>query len=71
MRFLGLDFSLGRKNAISLDTLIKRLEAAHETASGVSVTPENCMESPTVSAIVTGISRRMAALPISLPPVCC
>lgn len=65
MRLLGLDISLARKSsAIPLDELIRRLEAVHETVSGVQVTPENCMESPTVHAIVTAISRRIATLPV-------
>lgn len=64
MRLFGLDISLGRKDAISIDTLIRRLEAAYETASGIQVTPENCMESPTVQAVVTAISRRISALPV-------
>lgn len=53
-----------RKETISLDTLIQRLEAVHATISGESVTPENCMRSPTVNAIVTAISRRLAASPV-------
>lgn len=52
-----------KADAISLDTLIRRLEAVHQTTSGVVVTPENCMESPTVQAIVTAVSRRISTLP--------
>lgn len=65
MRLFGFDVSWHSKaQTISLDTLIRRLEAAYETASGIQVTPESCMESPTVHAIVTGVSRRMAAMPV-------
>lgn len=65
MNFFGLNVSWQKKaESISLDTLLRRLEAAYATASGISVTPENCMESPTVNAIVTGISRRIESLPV-------
>lgn len=68
MRILGFDIAWSGKAAteMSLDTLIRRLEAAHETYSGIAVTPENCMASPTVNAIVTAISRRIATLPIKV-----
>lgn len=64
MNILG--WQIGRKAAdtITLDQLIQRLEAVHETVSGIDVTPENCMQSPTVHAIVTAISRRLATLPV-------
>lgn len=65
MRLFGLNISLARKaEAISLDTLIRRLEAVHQTAAAVQVTPDNAMESPTVHAIVTAVSRRIASLPV-------
>lgn len=64
MKILGLDISLAKKEAISLDTLLRRLEASFETSSGIQVTPENCMQSPTVHALVTAISRRISTLPI-------
>lgn len=65
MKFLGLDVSLSRKaEAIPLNTLLQRLEAVYETSSGITVTPDNCMQSPTVHAIVTTIARRMASLPV-------
>ena len=50
--------------AISLDTLIRRLEAIYETSSGVSVTPENCEQAPTVKAMVTAVTRRFAVMPV-------
>jgi HK97 family phage portal protein len=65
LNILGLDISWSRKSeAISLDTLIKRLDAIYETSSGISVTPENCEQSPTVKAMVTAVTRRFAVMPI-------
>ena len=68
MRLFGLDIQLARKTATEMDinTFIARLTAAYETLSGVAVTPESCMQSPTVAAIVSGISRRIATLPIKV-----
>jgi HK97 family phage portal protein len=68
MKLGPLSIGWSRKEAVtmSLDTLIRRLEAAYETFSGVSVSPENCMQSPTVHAIVTAISRRIATLPVKV-----
>lgn len=56
-------FTIGRKSA-SLDDILRRLEAAFESASGVVVTPENCEESPTVQAIVNAISMHIVTLPV-------
>lgn len=53
-----------KSETVSLDALLQRLEAAFETGSGVAVTPETAMQSPTVHAIVTAISRRIATLPV-------
>jgi len=68
MRIGPFELTWGSKSngsdGISLDTLIKRLEALHETASGVVVTPDTAMQSPTVHAIVTAVSRRIATLPV-------
>lgn len=66
MNVLGLNISLSRKAAseISIDTLIKRLEAVYETASGISVTPDNCERAPTVKAIVAAVSNRFAVMPV-------
>lgn len=51
-------------DAMSIDQVIARFEAAMATASGVTVTPDNCEESPTVQAIVNAISMRIATLPV-------
>lgn len=66
MRLLDIFSGRSRKAAgdVSLDTLIKRLEIAYETSSGVAVTPDNCEQSPTVKAIVTAVTRRFAVMPI-------
>lgn len=58
--------SWGTKAAdgLTIDQVITRLEAAFRTTAGIAVSPENCMQSPTVCAIVTAISRRIATLPI-------
>lgn len=63
MRILGLE--IGRKSAsLTIDQVIKRLDAVYETASGVAVTPENCEQSPTVKAIITAVTRRFAIMPV-------
>lgn len=49
---------------LSIDQVIARLESVTQASSGVSVTPENCMQSPTVQAIVQAVTRRMATLPV-------
>lgn len=49
-------------NTLSIDEVIRRLELAYTTASGVAVTPENCDTSPTVKAVFTAIQRRFALL---------
>lgn len=49
---------------ISLDQLIERLDDFNQATSGVKVTPENCMRSPTVHAIVTAVSRRLSVSPL-------
>lgn len=65
MKFFGLDISRDKKaQVISLDQLIQRLDAAFETGSGVSVTPDTAMQSATVQGIVTAASRAIASLPV-------
>lgn len=44
--------------------VMMRLIASQEGNYGNLVTPENCMQSPTVHAIVTAISRRLSITPI-------
>lgn len=67
MNFLGLNISWAKKangDVLSVDQLVKRLEAIYETASGVNVTPENCERAPTVKAIVRAVTARMAVSPV-------
>lgn len=51
---------------LSIDDLIGRLERSARTLSGITVTPENCMESPTVHGIVTVMTRTMASLSVDV-----
>lgn len=53
-----------KADGLTIDQVIQRIEAAFRTTAGIAVSPENCMMSPTVTAIVTAISRRIATLPI-------
>jgi HK97 family phage portal protein len=46
------------------EDVLSRIIAAQEGRLGQAVTPETCMQSPTVHAIVTAISRRLAVTPI-------
>lgn len=64
MNLFGWELSLAKKDAVSIDVIIRRLEAAFETSSGVSVTPANAMRSPTIHAIVTAVARRISTLPV-------
>ena len=50
--------------ASQFETVLQRLVAAQDGTLSSSVTPENCMESPTVHAIVTAISRRISVTPV-------
>lgn len=47
----------------SFETVLRLIAAAQGTLGG-GVTPENCMRSPTVRAIVTAVSNRLAATPV-------
>lgn len=65
MKIFGLDIRLASKSAgETIDSVLRRLISANETYSGVAVTPENCMQSTTVNAVVTAVSRRIASLPV-------
>lgn len=62
-------FEITRKNnqsGIDINTVIRRLEALYELASGISINPEMAMQSPTVQAIVQAVSRRIATLPVQV-----
>jgi len=46
------------------ETVLMRLIQAQDGSLNNLVSPETCMKSPTVHAIVTAISRRIAVTPI-------
>lgn len=46
------------------EDVLRRLVAAQEGVLGGGVTPESCMQSPTVHAIVTAVSRRLSVTPV-------
>ena len=56
-------FPWQKKESNQFETVLQRLIAA-TYGSGTSITPDNCMKSPTVHAIVTAISRRFAVTPV-------
>lgn len=66
MNIFGLNITLARKQAttLSINQVLERLEAAHAPISGVSVSPDTAMQSPTISAIVAAISKRISTLPV-------
>ena len=55
-----------QRKALSIDQVLENILAINQVKSGVSVTPENCMRSPTVHSIVTAVSRRIAVSPVSV-----
>ena len=63
VKILGFEITRERKGA-QFETVLQQLVAAHEQRLGTVVTPETCMQSPTVHAIVTAISRRISVTPI-------
>ena len=68
MKLFGLHIPALRQKSepMSIDTVIRRLEALQQSGAGIVVTPETAMQSPTVHAIVTAISRSIAALPVKV-----
>jgi HK97 family phage portal protein len=52
------------KKDAGFETVLRRLIAAQEGTLTSAVSPDNCMDSPTVHAIVTAISRRIAITPV-------
>jgi len=51
---------------LTIDQVIMARDQLFKSAAGISITPENCMQSPTIVAIVTAISRRISTLPIQV-----
>lgn len=64
MNLFGLEIGFARKEKkdASFETVLRLLAA--EMGMPGSVTPDTCMRSPTVHAIVTAISRRLASTPV-------
>jgi HK97 family phage portal protein len=73
MRISDLWRGWGRGEAkaagLTIEQLVARIDATNATAAGVNITPENCMQSPTVCAIVTAITRRISSLPVEVVEV--
>jgi HK97 family phage portal protein len=72
VKFFGWNLELRRAVAQTLteeknnqfESVLQRLAAAQGGTLGGDVTPENCMQAPTVQAIVTAITRRFAVTPV-------
>lgn len=65
MNLFGLEIGWATKSTtLSLDQLIRRLEAAYETVSGIAVTPETALAAPTVAAVVRTIGGYISTLPV-------
>lgn len=54
------------KSQGSLESILRNIAGLFQTVSGIAVTPENCMQSPTVRAIVTAVSNRISVSPIHI-----
>ncbi len=63
MKFLGWEFGRAEAKQAQFDDVLQRLAALQESGGVGAVTPDNCMKSPTVNAIVTAVSRRLAVSP--------
>lgn len=72
MRLLGFNITRGSSmeekatSSFTIDQLVARYYGNASTVSGASVTPMTCEQSPTVKAIVTAVSRRIATLPVKV-----
>ena len=63
MKILGYEIRREQKGA-QFETVLDRIVAAADGTFGTAVTPETCMQSPTVQAIVKAISDRIAVTPV-------
>lgn len=61
MKIFGREFF---KKTTSTDEILRQIAAAQMSDTGVAVNPDSAMQSPTVHAIVTAISNRIATLPV-------
>src|SRR5580765_825512 len=77
MKLFGLELRRVRQQKEApFESTLQRLVAAQDgfygssdfwgTAWGSWVTPENCMQSPTVHAVVTAVARRIAVSPVEV-----
>lgn len=66
MKILGLEIrrSLPEEKGAQFESVLERLLAARAGLIGSGVTPETCMQAPTVHAIVTAVSRRLSVTPV-------
>jgi HK97 family phage portal protein len=62
VRIFGWEISREQKT-LGVNDVLARLRAV-QSGMGATVTPENCMRSPTVHAIVTAVSRRLSVTPV-------
>jgi HK97 family phage portal protein len=63
VKIWGWEIQREQKTA-QFETVLQRIIAAQEGTLGTIVSPDTCMQSPTVHAIVTAISRRIAVSPV-------
>ena len=66
MNLFGWEIQRKTATTISIDQVIRNFEAIFQTTSAESITPENCMRSPTVHAIVMGIAKAVSSLSIDV-----
>lgn len=67
MRFFGRALTWSKKDqTLTLDQLIRRLEAVYDTMSGIVVTPETALQSPTVQAVIRAIGGHISTLPVDV-----
>jgi HK97 family phage portal protein len=64
MSFWSRLFFRGESKDSQYSSILRRLIASQEGSLKSLVTPDTCMESPTVHAIVSAISRRIAVTPV-------
>lgn len=62
MNLFGWEIQRKSAATLSIDQVIRNFEAIYQTVSAESITPENCMRSPTVHAIITGIYKAIGSL---------
>jgi HK97 family phage portal protein len=63
MKIFGWNIGRAEEKTVGVGDVLARIIAA-QRGMGAAVTPENCMRSPTVHAIVTAISRRLSVTPV-------